>query len=142
MIIDIFLESPHNDPTLINYKISHYCSVVIDSFFILDMLGQFFAYGLKSWFSRFNLSRYFDLILNIISILYFTPLGSHNILRKLYAFRCLRVSYWINLRCENSQSMRVTAKGFVQLIPKIFKLLLIVGLIIGFFANIIVRIYK
>jgi len=38
--------------------------------------------------------------------------------------------------------MRVTVKGFIQLIPKIINLLLVICLIYGFFANIIVRIYK
>lgn len=142
MVVDIFIETPQNDPASINYKISHYCSVIIDSFFIIDMIGQFFAYGLKNWFCRFNLSRYVELVLNIISILYFTPIGSFYVLQKLYAFRCLRVFYWINLRCQNSQSMKVTAQGFVQLIPKILKLLFVIWLIYGFFANIIVRVYK
>lgn len=38
--------------------------------------------------------------------------------------------------------MKVTAKGFSQLIPKIFGLLFVICIIYGFFANIIVRMYK
>lgn len=142
IIFQVVTYSPLEDPNSHFKKILSYISIVVDSIFIVDMIAQFFLLGVKNWFVNANISRYLDLFINTISIIYFTPLGSNFIVKRFYSFRCLRVSYWISLRCENSQSMKVTANGFVQLIPKIFKFLIVVWLIYGFFANIIVRIYK
>lgn len=142
VIFNFMFYLPQSDPNLHVKKVSYYISIVVDCFFIVDMVGQLYFYGLTKFFKKLSVSRWIDLLLNIISIVYFTPLGSHYIIKRFYSFRCLRISYWVNLRCQKSQSMRVTVKGFTQLVPKIFNLLLSICIFYGFFANIIVRIYK
>ncbi len=133
---------PQSDPNLPIKRISYYTSIIVDCIFIIHMIGQVYLYGLLKFIKKASVSRWIDLILNIISIVYFTPWGTHYIVKRSYSLRCLRICYWINLRCEKSQNVRVTAKGFTQLVPKIINLLLVICIVYGFFVNIIVRIYK
>ncbi len=142
MVFNFIFYLPQSDPNFLINKVGYYVSVAVDSFFIIDMLGQLYVFGLIKFINKASVSKWIDLILNIISIAYFTPIGSHYIVKRLYCFRCLRICYWINIRCQKSLSMRITVKGFTRLIPKIVNLLLVVCILYGFFANIIVRIYK
>jgi hypothetical protein len=142
VILNSMLYLPQSDPNLSIKKISYYSAIMVDCLFIMDMIGQFYVFGLINFFRKAIVSRWIDVSLNIISIIYFTPLGTNYAVKMLYSFRCLRISYWVNLRCQKSHSMRVTVKGFIQLVPKILNLLFVICIIYGFFANIIVRIYK
>lgn len=142
VVLNFMFYLPQSNPNLPIKRVSYYTSIIVDCFFIIDMIGQLYVFGLIKFIKKASVSRWIDLILNIISIIYFTPLGSHYIVKRFYSLRCLRICYWVNLRCEKSQSMRVTAKGFTQLVPKILNLLLVICIVYGFFANIIVRIYK
>ncbi len=142
VILNSIFYLPQSDPNLPIKKISYYSAIMVDCLFIMDMIGQFYVSGLMNFFRKSLVSRWIDVFLNIISIIYFTPLGSNYVVKMFYSFRCLRISYWVNLRCQKSHSMRVTVKGFIQLVPKIFNLLFVISIVYGFFANIIVRIYK
>jgi len=102
VIINFIFYFPQYDPDSIVKKIMHYSSVLVDCFFILDTIAQLSLYGVVKYFKMLNVSRLVDIIINCISIIYFTPLGYYYIVKGLYSLRCLRISYWISLRCDKS----------------------------------------
>jgi hypothetical protein len=102
IIVNFILYFPQYDPNSMIKKIMYYSSVLVDCFFILDTIAQLYLYGVVKYFKKLNVSRLIDIILNVISIIYFTPLGYYYVVKGLYSLRCLRISYWISLRCDKS----------------------------------------
>lgn len=141
VIVQIIHDTPSGDPASSLKRAIFFSSSFTEAFFLIDTLLQFYVYGLSNYFKKADLSNWIEIILNVISVAYFTSLKSLFTVKILYSLRCLRISYWISLASDKNRTMRVTIRSFKDLIPKIVNLLLALSLIYGFFANIAVRLY-
>jgi hypothetical protein len=99
VVFGCFNYSPHKSPDDKMKKIILYSSIVVDCFFIVDMVVRIWVQGAIKFIKKSNLSTWIEIFLNIVSIVYFTPLGHHYIVKRLYVCRCMRISYWLSLRC-------------------------------------------
>lgn len=60
----------------------------------------------------------------------------------MLSFRILRIFYFVELKYEADADMRLTMFAFWKLLPKVANLLAITIIMYGFFAIILVKIYK
>lgn len=58
------------------------------------------------------------------------------------SFRIFRIFFFIELKYEADADMRLTMVSFWKLLPKILNLLAITVIMYGFFAIILVKLYK
>ena len=115
------------------------------SFFFLDLLLNIAVYGFfmnDNSYLRKSKLNVLNFIIVIVQIISFTSLGSSYIFMKIEKIRVLRVLMFVELRYKSNWEMRMTFHSFVQLLPKVLTLLAITILMYGYFALVLVKVYK
>lgn len=118
---------------------------ICKSYFLLDLLFNLVAYGVckseHSYFLRSYLN-WLNVVIIIIEIISFTPLGENYIFLKIEKIIVLRILYLLEIKYKRDWNMRMTFLSFVQLLPKVISLLAVTILMYSFFALILVKVYK
>lgn len=82
----------------------------------------------------------FVFIIEIISVIQGLSKNTH--LESILSFRIFRIFVFIELKYEADADMRLTMVSFWKLLPKVLNLLAITVIMYGFFAIILVKLYK
>lgn len=79
-------------------------------------------------------------VIEVISII--PSIDESHRFESILSFRIFRIFYFIQLKYEYDADMRLTMVSFWKLLPKILNLLVITIVMYGFFAIILVKLYK
>ncbi len=131
-----------NSPEAIIYTHFWYSTVI---FFGVEIVVSIIAFGVineKGGYFR-NIMNWVYLLVFVIEIISIIPgLIESAHLQAMLSFRILRIFVFIELKYDADADMRLTIVGFWKLLPKVGNLLGITIIMYGFFAIILVKLYK
>ena len=90
-----------------------------------------------------NALNWVYLIVFVGEVLNFVPgIQDSSYVQSMLALRMLRILVFVEIRYNNDRDMRITIISFGKLLPRILNLLAITLILYGFFAIVLVKIYK
>jgi hypothetical protein len=114
-------------------------------FFGLEIIISVITFGLfndKKAYLK-NALNWVYLIVFVGEVLNFIPgIQDSSYVQSMLALRMLRILVFVEIRYNNDRDMRITIISFGKLLPRILNLLAITLILYGFFAIVLVKIYK